>query len=128
SPPSFAAGRLPAVGYSIPSGGTSLRVGQPATITLGAAEIVGGSTSIRWSADSVSGLTLSAPGGVFAPGGATTPSSNPSSNGTCPSPASETQSLTVDATRAGTFTLVVHLEDTTGTALPPVVLELTASN
>jgi putative alpha-1,2-mannosidase len=32
SPPSFATGRLPAVGYSVPSGGTTLRVGRPTTI------------------------------------------------------------------------------------------------
>ena len=101
SPPSFAAGRLPAVGYSLPSGGTSLHVGQPATITLGITEIVGGDTSVRWSAGSVSGLTLSASSGVFAPGGGPSSSSRPTSSGSCPSPASQTQPLNVDATSTG---------------------------
>ena len=126
-PPSFATGRLPAVGYSVPSGGTTLQVGRPATITLGVAEIVGGSTTVRWSAGAVSGLTLSAQSGVFAAGGAS-PSPGTSTAGNCPSPGSDTQSLTVEANTAGTFTLVVHLESATGTALPPVVLDLTASN
>jgi hypothetical protein len=128
SPPSFASGRLPAVGYSVPSGGTALQVGRPAPITLGIAEIVAGSTSVRWSADSVSGLRLSAQGGFFigSSGGSGT-SSGPSSTGTCPSPGTETQSLTVDAMRPGTFTLVVHMQSGAGTALPPVVLNLTAS-
>ena len=50
SPPSFAAGRLPAVGFSVPSGGMALRVGQQATIQVGIQEIAAGGPAVHWSA------------------------------------------------------------------------------
>jgi len=125
SPPSFATGRLPAVGYSNPIGGTSLHVGQPAKITLGIVDITSGTTAVRWSADSVKGLALSVQSGVFGPGGA---QSSSGSRAACPGPGSDAQSFTVTAQTAGSFTLVVHLQSATGTALPPVVLDLKASN
>ncbi len=126
SPPSFGTGRLPAVGYSVPSGAMSLRVGQPATFQLGVREIAAPGVSVRWSVESIGGLALSQQSGVFAVGAPG--SSGGAGSGSCPSPGSKAQSLTVDAATAGSFTLVVHMQTITGTALPPVVLDLTASN
>jgi hypothetical protein len=117
-PPSYATGRLPAVGYSAPSGGTTLHVGQPSTIEIGVKEISGGGTPVRWSAAAVSGLTLSADSGVLTP---------PAAVG-CASPPGVTQALTVEATGPGTFPLVVNLKTANGTALAPVVLDVKASN
>jgi predicted alpha-1,2-mannosidase len=120
SPPSFSTGRNPAVGFSVPSGGTSLRVGQPATVQLGIKRITAGGASVRWSVAPVGGLVLSSQSGTFAvsPGTGTTG---------CASPKAQTQALTVDASAAGSFTVVVDMETIDGTTLPPVVLDLVAS-
>jgi predicted alpha-1,2-mannosidase len=118
SPPSFGSGRLPAVGFSVPSGGLSLRVDQPATIQLGIKEIAAGGDPVHWSAANVPGLTLSTDSGVL----------TPATSGGCSSPAAVTQSLTVDASTAGSFSVQVQMETVTGTALPPVVLDLVASS
>jgi hypothetical protein len=45
----------------------------------------------------------------------------------CASPKAQTQALTVDASAAGSFTVVVDMETIDGTTLPPVVLDLVAS-
>lgn len=119
SPPSFSTGRLPAVGFSVPSGGLSLHVGQPATVQLGIKQITAGGAAVHWTATSADGLTLSASSGTFPPSPA-------SATAACASPQAQTQSLTVDASAAGSFTVVVDMETTTGTALPPVVLDLVA--
>ena len=124
SPPSFTAGRLAAVGFSVPSGGMALHVGQPATIQLGVKEIGTGTAPVQWSTAGVSGLTLSARSGAFTGGtGAASDSAGCSGAETQP----QTQSITVDAARAGRFTVVVQLESA-GTTLPPVVMDLVASN
>jgi putative alpha-1,2-mannosidase len=117
-PPSFGTGRLSAVGFSVPSGGITLPVGRPVAIELGLKDVEAGSPAVQWSATGIGGLTLSAESGTFAavPGTAR-----------CSSPAPETQSLTVDASEAGSFTVVVHLETATGDALAPVVLDFVAS-
>jgi hypothetical protein len=117
-PPSFAAGRAPAVGYSVPSGGMSLKVGQPTTIELGIKDISPGSPAVHWSAASVNGLTLSASSGAFAAA---------ARSGGCSSPKAQTQTLTVDAASPGSFRIAITMQTTTGTMLPPVVLDLTAS-
>jgi hypothetical protein len=96
----------------------SLRVDQPTTIQLGIKEIAAGGAPVRWSAANVPGLTLSTDGGVLTP---------PTSRG-CSSPAAVTQSLTVDASTAGSFSVQVQMQTATGTALPPVVLDLVASS
>ncbi len=117
SPPSFGMGRLPAVGFSTPSGGMSLHVGQPATIQLGIKEIAAGGPAVRWSAGTVRGLTLSAESGVLTP---------PPSSG-CSSPGPVMQPLTVAASAPGSFSVVMRLETVTGITLPPVVLDFVAS-
>ncbi len=118
SPPSFGTGRLPAVGFSVPSGGMSLHVGQPTTLQLGVREITSGGAPVRWTATTDAGLTLSAASGVLTP---------PHSEG-CSSAGEVTQPVTVDASVAGSFTVVVHLMTMTGTVLAPVVLDVAASS
>jgi predicted alpha-1,2-mannosidase len=117
-PPSYATGRLPAVGYSVPSGGTSLHVGQATTIQLGVKEIAAGGAAVRWNATPVAGVTLSAAAGVLTP--------RPSTG--CGAPPPVAQSVTVDASVPGSFSLVVSMQTTTGAVLPPVVIDLTVSS
>jgi predicted alpha-1,2-mannosidase len=124
SPPSFTTGRLSAVGFSVPSGGMALHVDQPATMHLGVEKIESGTASVQWSATATSGLTLSARSGVFTTG--TAPGASSASAG-CPGAAAVTQSITVDAATAGRFTVVVQLQSA-GTTLPPVVVNIVASN
>jgi hypothetical protein len=120
SPPSFPTGRAPAVGFSVPSGGLSVHVGQPATLQLGIKQITAGGASVRWTATSGGGLTLSATSGTFT----ASPGAAPAG---CASPPAPTQTLTVDAAVAGPFTVVVDMQTSTGIALPPVVLDVVAS-
>ncbi|HXQ76235.1 MAG TPA: GH92 family glycosyl hydrolase [Acidimicrobiales bacterium] len=117
SPPSFATGRLPAVGFSVPAGGMSLRVGQPATLQVGVEEIAPGGTAVRWSV-AAGGLTLSADSGVLSP---------PRTTG-CTGPGDATQSVTVEASVAGSFRVVVRMQTAAGMSLAPVVLDLVASS
>jgi hypothetical protein len=95
-----------------------LSVGRPVTIELGVKDIEPGSPAVRWSATASEGVSLSAPSGAFA--------GSPPSGG-CASPTAETQSLTVEADTPGSFTVAVTMATSTGTALPPVVLDVTAT-
>jgi hypothetical protein len=104
----------------VPSGGLSLHVGQPVTVQLGIKEIAAGGPSVRWTATSAGGVTLSASSGIF-------PASTATTGAGCGSPKAQTQSLTVDASAAGSFTVVVDMETSTAVALAPVVLDLVAS-
>ena len=66
SPPSYGAGRLPAVGYSLPSGGTAVQVGRTKTVTLGVAPAEDGYTVGSWTASASSGgLAVSPAAGSF---------------------------------------------------------------
>jgi predicted alpha-1,2-mannosidase len=123
SPPSFGTGRVPAVGYSVPSGGLSVPVGRPATVELGIRDVLAPDTTVHWSAGSARGLTLSPPSGTLAVSG---PSSTGCS-GAPPATQPQTQALTVEASTPGSFTVTVEMETAGGAALPPVVLDLVAS-
>ena len=119
SPPSFATGQAPAVGYSVPSGGMALAVGRPTTFQLGVKQVAAGGPAVHWSTAGASGLTLSASDGVFAGSG---------DSGGCANPKAVTQTLTAEASAPGSFRLVVDMQTATGAALPPVVVDLVASN
>ncbi|HWE66802.1 MAG TPA: GH92 family glycosyl hydrolase [Acidimicrobiales bacterium] len=115
-PPSFATGRLPAVGYSFPSGGTTIQVGQPATVQLGLRQAAAGTSTVDWSASSADGLVAAPSSGVF------------TVHSTACGPAGQTaQSLTVTAATAGAHVLTVQLHTSDGRTLPPVVLTVQAS-
>jgi predicted alpha-1,2-mannosidase len=122
SPPSYGTGRLAAVGYSIPSGGTTLQVGQTKTVTLGVAPAVTGQTEGRWTASTTTGgLHVSPTGGTFEVG---TPTDRTVRGGLagCTGGGTRTQVLHLRATAPGSYVVDIDLHTADGTALPPVVL------
>jgi hypothetical protein len=124
SPPSFATGRLPALGYSVPSGALTLPVGTPTSLQLGVKAVAAGLPPVHWSAAATGGLKLSATSGTIASG--TSEATGPGSL-RCSVPAPVTQSITVEAPAAGSFTLSVQMESGTVT-LPPVAVDVVASS
>jgi hypothetical protein len=124
SPPSFGSGELPAVGFSSPSGATSLVAGQPASVELGAASAGGDASTVHWQVASVpSGLQVSPSSGTLAFAAANV-SAGSATN--CGRPSSATQALTVTAAAAGTYSVRINLTTASGTQLPPVVLDVAA--
>ena len=122
APPSFGAGQLPAVGFSVPSGATTLIAGHPTSIQIGAAPAQSEGTTVHWQAvPSPSGLTVAPSSGSF--------TLTPSSSGTghsrsCGATAPATQALSVTASVAGSYALRIHLTTSGGLTLPPVVVDL----
>ncbi|MBV8462557.1 MAG: glycoside hydrolase family 92 protein, partial [Acidimicrobiales bacterium] len=111
-PPSYDAGQLPAVGYSLPSGATSVTAGRPATVQIGAAPAGGAPTTVSWHVSSIpSGLTV-------------TPTSGTLAVAACATAHPVTQSLTVTGTSAGSFPVRVQMSASGGVALPPVVFDV----
>jgi hypothetical protein len=119
-PPSFGPANLPALGYSSPGGALSVTAGQPAAVQLGVVPAAPRATSVVWKIASVPpGLQVSPSSGTLAlqaPGGDTA---------ACRPAPPATQELTITGAAAGSDTLRVDLLTTTGTALPPVVLDVT---
>jgi predicted alpha-1,2-mannosidase len=124
SPPSFAAGELPVIAFSLPSGATTVGVGQPTTVRIGAALVGDQATSVRWQVTSTpSGLAVSPSSGTLTLAPAT---GVPGATAACGQPVRFTQVLTVTGTGAGSFSLHVALTTTNGVALPTVVLDVLA--
>jgi len=119
SPPSFSTGRLPVVGYSVPSGQLTGPAGRAGTIQLGVQPAEAGAATVDWTATG-GGLTVTPDRGQFVVGPA---SGSPTTS--CSPSAPPTQSLSVSATAPGSYVLHVDLKTTTGTALPPVVVDVT---
>ena len=102
-PPSFGTDQLPAVGFSLPSGATTARAGQPVTIQLGVALAGTLATTVRWQATSnPSGLVVSPSSGTLTLAPARGGPGGPVECGQS-KPASE--SLSVTAPAAGTYAL-----------------------
>jgi putative alpha-1,2-mannosidase len=128
SPPSFGTGRLPAVGFSNPSGGVTVPAGQTTTVQLGLQPAEIGPSTVRWSARGT-GLLASPSDGAF------TVTATPTNEKTgrdglssCAVTAPAPQVLTIVApTVPGTYVLDVTLKTTAGQSLPPVVLDVTVS-
>jgi predicted alpha-1,2-mannosidase len=119
-PPSFGEGSAPAVGYSEPSGGVTVTQGQPPNVRLGVESADAGSVDVHWSVQS-------APSGVsVTPSSGTLKLQSASSDDSCGTPRDATESLSFTATTVGTFPVRIQLQTTDGTALPPVVLDVTA--
>lgn len=113
SPPSFATGQLPAVGFSLPSGATTVTAGQPATIQIGVASAGVQATTVHWQAvPDPSGLTVTPSSGTLA----LTPDG-------CTPTAPATQSLSITAPAAGSASMRVNLS-ANGLTLPPVVVHV----
>ena len=117
SPPSSGSDQLPAVGFSLPSGATTVTAGQPKTISIGIAAAGDQATTVHWEA-------------VANPSGpAVTPSSGTLTltPGNCRPILPATQSLSLTAapgTAAGPATLRVKLSTTGGVTLPPIVVDV----
>ena len=112
-PPSSGTGELPAVGFSSPSGATSLAAGQPTGIQIGAAAAGTEPTTVRWQVTSPpNALAVSPSAGTLTLAPA------------CGTPRPVTQSLTVSGAVAGTYPLRVAMTTSRGLALPPVVLDV----
>jgi predicted alpha-1,2-mannosidase len=107
APPSYGAGRLPAVGFSDPGGRITLEAGRPATVELGVRSAQPGGSTVVWRAGGA-GLTVTPDSGRFT---------------LRPAPPL-TQALVLTSSAPGAHLLEVNLSTTTGTPLPPVVLEV----
>ncbi len=123
SPPSFAEGRLPAVGSIQPSGAVTVRAGQSITVSLGLAPSEAGTTSVQWHA-SGNGVTATPSAGTF------TLKNAPTTGGlaSCTLSAPDDQSISVGGTVVGSYVLNVTMKTASGTALPPVVLDVTVTS
>ena len=115
-PPSFESDQLPAVGFSLPSGATTVTAGQPKTITIGVAAAGDQATTVHWQA-------VPDPGGL-----AVTPSSGTLTltPGNCSptAPATQSLSVTAPATATGSASLRLNLSTSGGLTLPPVVVDV----
>jgi predicted alpha-1,2-mannosidase len=121
APPSFGSGQLPAVGFSVPSGATTLTAGQPASVTLGLARAGSQGAPVHWQAVPGSGgVTVTPSSGTFTVEPAATGRGVP---GGCGGGTPTTQTLSLTASAAGPTALRINLS-AAGVALPPVVLDL----
>ncbi len=121
SPPSFPSGELPAVGFSFPSGGLTVTAGRPTPVELGVASAAPHATVVTWQvAPGADGLQLTPSSGTLSLGPAT-----PTAAGTCVPGKPASQALTLSGSTSGTSTLRINLRTSGGTALPPVVLDVT---
>ncbi len=122
APPSFGTGQLPAVGFWLPSGGTTVTAGQPTTVQIGVASAGKKATTVHWQAmPDPSGLTVTPSSGTLT---LTPDRRGPGQGAACNSVAPATQSLSVTAPAAGSDSVRVSLSTTNGLTLPPVVLDL----
>ncbi len=122
--PSTGAGRIPALGYTRPSGGTKLAAGHSETVDLGVQPAQPGSQTVEWRA-SGAGVTVTPASGIFVVGthiGST--SSAVGSQLSCEVTHPSTQALTVTAQSAGPRVLEVQLATADGVALPPVDVDI----
>jgi predicted alpha-1,2-mannosidase len=125
SPPSFGSGTLPAVGFSSPSGAVAATVGQTTAVQIGVAPADAAATVVHWQVTSApAGLSVNPSSGTLTLGSSTTLSL--ASPAACPARNPATQGLTVTASTAGAYALVVALHTTGGVTLPPVVVDVTA--
>ncbi len=109
SPPSYGTGRLPAVGFTIPDGETTVALHQPGTLRLGVQSAQAAPSRVEWQATGT-GLNVSPGGGQLESGPA---------EGTPP-----TQVLIISASTPGDHRLQIRLRTAQGVALPPVDVEV----
>ncbi len=114
-PPSYGTARLPAVGFSRPSGAVTTAAGRPVTLLLGTATADGAAVSVHWHvAPSTAGVTVSPSSGIL-------------TSSSCAQPTPATQTLTLTGSTPGTFPVDITLRTVSGATLPPVVVELTVT-
>ncbi len=115
SPPSYNTGVLPAVGYSFPSGATSVAVGQTASLALGVRQAAAGSTSVHWSVADDEGLSVAPTSGTFTLGRSTCAVGDAS------------QTLHVVPTTSGAHVLHIDLTSASGQSLPAVTVDISST-
>jgi predicted alpha-1,2-mannosidase len=126
-PATFATGRLPALGFSRPSGSLSVQVGTASQLVLGVRD-VGAGTATTWQARATAGLTLSASSGTITVGPA--PAADAADNAAtagCASPRTAGQTIHVVAAQPGAGSIAFTLHTSTGVTLPPVVVDVDAA-
>jgi len=128
APPSYTTGQLPAVGFSSPSGGTKVQVGRNATVTLGIKKVSVGSPEVLWSASTTPGLTVSPGSGILGSSASTGTANGSGAPNSCASPSAQEVPLSFEATSAGKRSLEISLRTTTGIELPPVFVDITATD
>ena len=121
APPSYPRGGAPAVGFTFPSGGLTMRVGQPATVLLGVASTGTTASAVQWSANGA-GLAAAPATGQLLPH-PTAPTTGHRASDCDPAPPAE-QALTVTGMHVGSYVLHVGLTAASGVPLPPVVLDV----
>ena len=123
SPPSFPKGRLPAVGSIQPSGAITVQAGQHTDVQLGLAPSQAGTTTVQWHA-SGTGLSATPSSGAFSLSNAPSRGGLPS----CTLHAPADQTLSIGAVAPGAYVLNVTMKTSSGTSLPPVVLDVTVTS
>jgi putative alpha-1,2-mannosidase len=121
APPSYGTGELPGVGFSVPSGGTTVTVGHPTPIQLGLQSVYEGAPGATWTASSNSGVTVNPSSGTLGSASTTTP--NPTSP-SCSYPAPVKQTLVLTASTPGRAQVSITMHSTSGVELPTVVVNL----
>jgi hypothetical protein len=124
SPPSFPSGELPVIGFSLPSGATTVAVGRSTVVQIGAALAGDSAPSVRWQVTSIpNGLAVSPSSGTLTLAPAT---AGAGATVACGRPLWVTQALTVTGDVAGSYSLRLALSTAAGVALPPIVLDVVA--
>ena len=108
APPSYGTGRLPGVGFSLPSGAITVGTGKHTTIELGMKKVTSGSPGALWTSTTTGGITISPRSGTLGEGSA-----------------ASSEMLVVTGTSAGHAQIDISLRSTTGVVLPSVVLNVT---
>jgi putative alpha-1,2-mannosidase len=117
APPSYAADRLPAVGFSAPTGATTIEHGTTRTIEVGLQQVSTASPAVAWTATATGGLEIHPSAGTFPQGSGSTDS--------CASPSRLTEGMSMTATGVGSQQVRVSMRTTAGVELPPVVVDVT---
>ena len=126
APPSYGTGRITEVGFSVPSGGTTVKAGSSTSVDLGVEQISDASPGATWTATATAGLSVEPVSGSFKAGSASGQSSGPA---TCGGPQRLVQSVHVTAAGSiGHGRVMFELRTTTGTELPAVVMNITTES
>lgn len=127
APPSYGTGRLPALGFTRPSGRATIAVGQPATIHLGLRQATGDPVGASWTASAPSTLRVT-------PSSATLASSVPARREAARAGvvrsgpgAAASESIVLRANKVGHVRLTFDLRASSGAVLPPVVVNVTVT-
>jgi hypothetical protein len=128
APPSYGTGELPSVGFSVPSGGTTVTVGHPTPIQLGLQPVSEGAPGATWTASATGGVTVSPRSGTLgspSPGASTAATTATPS---CAYPTPVRQTLEVTAATSGRAQVSITMHSTAGVAPPTVVVNLVIKN